>query len=81
MQETQVRSLGQEDPLEEGMATHPVFLLGESPGQRSLAGVTVLGVVESQTQLSTCMYTLEFCSFGIQTLQLWHVGSSSLTRN
>ena len=31
MQETWVRSLGWEDPLEEGMATHPVFLPGESP--------------------------------------------------
>ena len=26
MQETQVRSLGQEDPLEEGVATHSSFL-------------------------------------------------------
>ena len=26
MQETQIRSLGWEDPLEDGMATHPVFL-------------------------------------------------------
>ena len=31
MQETWVQSLGQEDPLEEGMATTPVFLPGESP--------------------------------------------------
>ena len=30
--------LGQEDPLEEGMATTPVFLPGEFHGQRSLAG-------------------------------------------
>ena len=37
-QETWVRSLGWEDPLEEGMATHPVFLPGESHGQRSLVG-------------------------------------------
>ena len=29
---------GSEDPLEEGMALTPVFLLGESHGQRSLAG-------------------------------------------
>ena len=29
MQETQIRSLGQEDPLEKEMATHPVFLPGE----------------------------------------------------
>ena len=31
MQETWVRSLGWEDPLEERVATHPVFLPGESP--------------------------------------------------
>ena len=37
MQETQVQSLGQEDPLEKEMAT-PVFLPGEFHGQRSLEG-------------------------------------------
>ena len=31
MRETWVRSLGWEDPLEEGMATHLVILLGEPP--------------------------------------------------
>ena len=36
MQDTQVQSLGQEDPLEKGMATTPVFLPGEFHGQRSL---------------------------------------------
>ena len=38
MQETQVRSLGQEDPLEEEMTTTLVFLPGKSHGQKSLAG-------------------------------------------
>ena len=38
MWETQVRSLGREDPLEKGMLPTPVFLLGEFHGQRSLAG-------------------------------------------
>ena len=38
MWETWVQSLVQEDPLEKGMATTPVFLPGESHGQRSLAG-------------------------------------------
>ena len=38
MQGTQVQSLGQEDPVEKGMATHSVFLPGELRGQRSLAG-------------------------------------------
>ena len=34
----QTRSLSREDPLEEGMATHSVFLPGESHGQRSPVG-------------------------------------------
>ena len=38
MQETHVQSLDQDDPLEEGMATTPVFLPGVSHGQRSLPG-------------------------------------------
>ena len=36
MKDTWVRSLCQEDPLEEGMATTPVFFPGESHVQRSL---------------------------------------------
>ena len=43
MQETWVRSLGHKGPLEEGMATIPVFLLGEYHGQRSLAGYSPWG--------------------------------------
>ena len=38
MQETQVLSLGQEDPVEESMATYSSILPGESHGQRSLVG-------------------------------------------
>ena len=38
MQVIRVRSLGQEDPLEEKMATHSIFLLGKSHGQRSMVG-------------------------------------------
>ena len=39
MQETHVRSLGQEDPLEKEMTTHSIILLPrELHGQRSLAG-------------------------------------------
>ena len=34
----QIPSLGGEDPLEEGTANHPIFLPGESHGQRSLVG-------------------------------------------
>ena len=39
----QVWSLGQEDPLEKEMATHPVFLPRESHGHRSLVGYSPQG--------------------------------------
>ena len=38
LQETQVRSLGQEDPLEKGMAMHSLFFPGEFHEQKSLVG-------------------------------------------
>ena len=47
MQETQIQSLGQEDPLAKGVATTPVFLPEESHGQRSLAGYSPRGHEES----------------------------------
>ena len=40
-QDTQVRFLGWEDPLEEGMQSPPVFLPGESHGQRRLVGYSL----------------------------------------
>ena len=52
VQETRVWSLGQEDPLEKGMVTHPVFLPEEFHGQRSLVCYIGHGVGKSWTQLS-----------------------------
>ena len=49
MEETQVRSLGHEDPLEEEMATHSNNLPGEFHGQRSLVGYSSWGHKESDT--------------------------------
>ena len=44
IQETWLRSLGQEDPLEKGTwLPTPVFLPGKSHGQRSLAGYNPWG--------------------------------------
>ena len=40
----QISSLGWEDPLEKGLATHPVFLPGESPWTEVPAGPIVYGV-------------------------------------
>ena len=59
MQETGVRSLGQEDPLGKGMATHSVFLSGKSHGQRSLVSYSAGGHKESDTieQLSVHTHT------------------------
>ena len=51
MRETQVWSLGLEDSLEKGMATHSSILPEESHGQRSLAGYSPWGC-KSWTQLS-----------------------------
>ena len=49
MQETRVQSLGWEDPLEKGMATTPVFLPGESHGQKSWVGYSPWVHGESDT--------------------------------
>ena len=38
MRETQVHSMGQEEPLEKGIVPAPLFLPEKSRGQRSLAG-------------------------------------------
>ena len=56
MQETQVRSLGQEDPLEKETAAHSSILVWEIPGQRSLVGYSP-GGCRVETRLSTHMYT------------------------
>ena len=52
MQETWVQSLGQEDPLEEGMATHSSILAWRIPMGRGAWQTTVHGVAKSQTPLS-----------------------------
>ena len=46
MQEIPVWSLGWEDPLEEGMATHSSIVVGESHGQRNLVSYSPLGCKE-----------------------------------
>ena len=49
MQETWVQSLGQEDPLEEGMTTHSSILAWRIPMDRGAGWATVHGVAQSQT--------------------------------
>ena len=51
----EVISIHQEDPLEEGMATHSSTMLGKSHGQTSLVGYSAWSCKGSDTteQLST----------------------------
>ena len=52
MQETQIRSLGGKDPLEEEMATHSSTLAWRISTDRGAWRATVNGVAKSQTRLS-----------------------------
>ena len=52
MQMTRVRSLGWEDCLEKGMATHASILACEIPWTEDPGGLQCMGVTKSQTRLS-----------------------------
>ena len=54
LQETQVQSLGQEEPLEKGLATHSSILPGEFHGQRSPADYRPWGHKESDMTERSC---------------------------
>ena len=61
MQETRFQSLGWEDPLQKGMATHSRILAWEIPGTEEPGGAgqtTVHGVAKNQTRLSNEACTL-----------------------
>ena len=49
MQETQVQSLGREDPLEKGMATHSSTLAWRIPWTEEPGGIQSIGVEKSWT--------------------------------
>ena len=67
IQETWVRSLGREDPLEEGMATHSSLLAWRIPMDRGAWQVTVHGVMKSQTRLSDQAPHSTVCDFDLVT--------------
>ena len=53
MQETQVRFLGRQNPLEKEIQPTPVFLPGEFHGQKSLAGYSPWGYKRVEHNLVT----------------------------
>ena len=82
MQETQVQSLGQEDPLEKGMATHSIILAWripwtEAPGTAAREGTDLketwkhLGELEWPVQICSA---LEFFVSAAGFLGCWQGG-------
>ena len=53
MQETQVPSMGSEDPQEEGITTYSSILAWRIPMDRGAGGLQSMGSQKSQTRLST----------------------------
>ena len=56
VRETWGRSLGWEDPLEKGMATHSTIPAWRTPMDRGAWRATVHGFIKSQTGLSTAQH-------------------------
>ena len=74
MWETQVRSLGREDPLEEEMATHSLLLPGESHGGRSLVGYSPWGLKELDM---TERRHFHFSLFSMHIFGIWKDGNDN----
>ena len=71
-QETQVRSLGQEDPLEEEMATHSTGLVRIIPWTEEPRGLQPMGVTrESSRAEHTCSNFLFLFQSSIKILVHW----------
>ena len=63
MQETQVRSLSWEDPLEKEMQSTPAFLPGKSCGQRSLVSYSPWGWKRARYNLATKQQSFDYTHF------------------
>ena len=73
MQETQVQSLSQEDPLEKGMDTlpknTPVFLPGEFHEQKSLSGYSPWRCRVEHDWVTTTFTVMEFNKILLKALE------------
>ena len=70
--ETQIQSLGQEDPLEKGMQPTPVSLPGEFHGQRNLVGYSPWVNKESDmAERLTNLLSQDVTQGNFRRLRLW----------
>ena len=60
VQEIQIGFLSWEDPLKVEMTTYPIFLPGESHGQRSLAGYSPWGLKESDNTINRLILLINY---------------------
>ena len=60
MQDTWVQSLGGQDPLEKGMATHSSILAWRNPMNRGARWATVYGIAKIRKRLVTITFTFFF---------------------
>ena len=81
-QETRVPSLGWEDPLEEGMATHSSILAWRIPWTERAWQAIVHGVAKNQTPLHKIYFSLcpdqssiQQCFTGLSSIQIFHLPS------
>ena len=72
MQETQAWFLGQEDPLEKGMATHSSILPEESHAQRSLVGYSPW-VHEESDMTERPTFSLSSFLYYVKMSQFYHM--------
>ena len=59
MRETWARSLGQEDPLEKGMAIHSSILAWSIPGTEELFGLQSMGSQRVRHDRATNIFTFQ----------------------
>ena len=69
MQETQVQSLGGEDPLEKGMATHSSILVWKIPGTEEPGGLQSRGSQRIAREEACCHHDRGGCLLNTYYIQ------------
>ena len=84
MQETQVRSLGQEDPLEKGMGTHSSILAWRIPWTEKPGGLQSRGSQESDNLRKTQGNQINIFKINIKNIKYFlreHIFKTYINKN